>query len=856
VTSAALSKSPPRQSRGERIADATGRIRDWFARRNWAPFPFQEKLWKAYLKGESGLLHATTGAGKTYAVWFGAVIEALANAGMRKSKSTGGLQVLWITPLRALAADTLSTLQTTIDELQVPWTVEGRTGDTPASVRRKQQKRLPEAMITTPESLSLLLSRRDASSLFTDLKLVVVDEWHELLSTKRGVQVELGLARLVRWAPRMRVWGVSATLGNLEDARETLLRPLQINASKRSARNEEPHSPPPKEKPGRIIRGATTRETLIESVLPREIERFPWAGHLGLRLLPQVLPTLEASRSTLLFTNTRSHSEIWYQAILKARPDWAGLIGLHHGSLDRSTREWVERGLKVGAVRCAVCTSSLDLGVDFSPVDQVVQVGSPKGVARLLQRAGRSGHQPGASGRLLFVPTNALELIEIAAVRDAIAAGHLEGREPVEDPIDILVQHAVTIATGEGFQADELYEELRSTHAFRDLARDDWQWVLDFVTHGGETLKAYPDYHRVVEQDGKFLVANERIARQHRAQIGTIVSDTSLRVKFLTGGRLGTIEESFVARLKPGDSFTFAGRVLQLVKVHDMDVYVRLGSAKSGMVPRWMGGRLPLSTELSAALRQKLDEASRGRFDGPEMRAVAPLLEVQSRWSRIPAINELLIERWRSREGHHLFVYPFAGRLVHEGLAALWAYRLARRIPNTFSMSVNDYGVELLSPHDAALDPELPGLLLETASLAEDLAASLNNVEMARRQFREVARIAGLVFEGYGSQRKTTKQLQASSGLLYDVFSNYDPSNLLLAQARREVLERQLESSRLKRTLEGLASANVMIQHLKRPTPLAFPLLVDRLRDRLSSETLSQRIQRMTAQLEQEAGRG
>ena len=581
-----------RAPRRLRVAEATEKVREWFSSRGWSAFPFQEKLWKAYLRGESGLLHSTTGSGKTFAVWFGPVIEAMANNGVRQQNATG-LQVLWITPLRALAADTLSTLKTTIDDLQLPWTIEGRTGDTPPSIRRKQQKRLPEAMITTPESLSLLLSRRDASALFTNLKLVVVDEWHELLSTKRGVQVELGLARLSKWAPSMRVWGVSATLGNLEQAREVLLRPIEQQKSIPAAAH--------------ILKGATRRETVIESVLPKEIERFPWAGHLGLKLLPQVLPTLEASRSTLLFTNTRSHSELWYQAILKARPGWAGTIGLHHGSLDRSTREWVERGLKTGQVRCAVCTSSLDLGVDFTPVDQVVQVGSPKGVARVLQRAGRSGHQPGASGKLLFVPTNALELIEIAAVRDAIRAGHLEGRDSVEDSIDILVQHAVTLACGEGFDADDLYRELRSTYAFRDLAREDWQWVLDFVTHGGETLKAYPDYHRVKFEGDKYFVADDRIARQHRAQIGTIVSDAALRVTFLTGGRLGTIEESFISKLKPGDSFTFAGRVLELVKVHDMDVYVRLGSAKSGVVPRWMGGRLPLSTELSAALRIKLD---------------------------------------------------------------------------------------------------------------------------------------------------------------------------------------------------------------------------------------------------------
>lgn len=805
----------------------------WFAGRGWEPFAFQREVWAAYLRGESGLIHATTGAGKTYGAWLGPLAEWLA-AG--HSGAPAGLQVLWVTPLRALAGDTAQALAVPVRDLGLPWAIETRTGDTPDSVRARQRKRLPAALVTTPESLSLLLARADAAELFAGLRCVVVDEWHELLASKRGVQVELALARLRRWRPDLRTWGLSATLGNLEVAREAL---LGVGGS------------------GRIIRGQLPKELIIDSVIPPSIERFPWAGHLGLRLLDQVVAEIETAQSCLVFTNTRAQSEIWYQALLEARPEWAGLIALHHGSLAREVRDWVEGGLRDGRLRCVVCTSTLDLGVDFSPVERVLQIGSPKGVARLLQRAGRSGHRPGAPSRVTVVPTHAFELVEVAAVRRAALAGQIEARPPLSKPLDVLAQHLVTVAMGGGFRADELLAEVRTARAYAGLSDTEWRWCLDFVVRGGNALTAYPEYSRVTVEDGVYTVSDPAVARRHRQSIGTIIADAAMVVQYLGGERLGTVEESFIARLSPGDRFTFAGRVLEFVRVKELTAWVRRAKSAVGAVPRWSGGRLPLSSELAAAVRERLEEARDGLFDDPELEALRPILALQARWSRLPAADELLVERVKTRDGHHLFLYPFEGRLVHEGLAALLAYRLARRAPITFTVAANDYGLELLAPEPAPLDEGDPGEdlrgLLARRDLVEDILAALNAAELARRQFREVARVAGLVVTGPPHERRSTRQLQASSGLFFDVFQQYDPENLLLEQARREVLERQLEQSRLAAAMERLAGGAITVTGPPRPTPLAFPLLVDRLRERVSSELLEDRVRKLQLQLERAA---
>ena len=819
--------------------DATlGRVEAWFSARGWAPFAFQREVWRAYLAGESGLVHAATGTGKTYAAWLGPLAEWLAEAADGAGRAAPPLRVLWVTPLRALAADTEEALRAPLVDLRIPWTLESRTGDTSSAVRSRQRTRLPTALVTTPESLSLLLSRPDARGLFAGLRAVVVDEWHELMGTKRGVQTELVLARLRAWRPGLRTWGLSATIGNLDDARHALLGA--------GARDE-----------GRIVRGLVPKEIVIDALIPPVIQRFPWAGHLGTQMLPWVVDAVEEGRTAIVFTNTRSQTEIWYRALLEARPDWAGLIALHHGSLDRARRDWVENGLRTGALRCVVATSSLDLGVDFSPVDRVLQVGSPKGVARLLQRAGRSGHRPGAVSRVTCVPTNVLELIEVAAARDGVREMAVEARLPVERPLDLLAQHVVTLALGGGFAPDALLAEVRTTRAYAELLDDEWRWVMDFVTRGGAALDAYPEFRRVVvAEDGRYVVEDRGVARRHRMSIGTIVSDASVAVQYVRGARLGTVEESFIARLSPGDRFVFAGKPLEFVRVRDMVAYVRRATSTKGIIPRWMGARMPLSTELAASLRARLEEAGRGVWRDPEMEAVRPILEVQARWSRIPAADELLIERVKTREGHHLFLFPFEGRLVHEGLAALFAYRISRLVPITFTMAMNDYGLELLSPDPAPLEDALAAGLLSPHGLLDDVPASLNATEMARRQFREIARVAGLVFQGFPHAGKSARQLQASSGLFFDVFTRYDPGNLLVSQAHREVLERQLESSRLGRTLERLARGRVVVTEPKRTPPLAFPLLVDRTRESVSSESAADRVRRMQLALEKAADTG
>ena len=824
---------------------------DWLESRGWKAFKFQRDVWKALALGQSGLLHATTGAGKTYAVWLGilmhfmAVVQSnryqAATKNIANRKKVGApLTVLWITPMRALAADTLRALQVPLEVLQADaalerWTIGARSADTTSAERAAQNTRLPTVLVTTPESLSLLLSRADAREVLGSVRAVVVDEWHELLGNKRGVQVQLALARLKTLNKSLVVWGMSATLGNLQEAMHTLLGAGG----------------------GALVRGAVPKKLTIDCLLPGVAQRFPWAGHLGLTMLPQVVAEIAASTTTLVFTNTRSQAEIWYQALLQARPDWAGLIALHHGSLDKDVREWVEAGLKSGELRTVVCTSSLDLGVDFLPVERVLQIGSPKGIARLLQRAGRSGHAPGRPSRITLVPTHSLEIIEAAAARAAVGRGEIEARAAPKQALDVLVQHLVTVALGGGFVPDELLQEVRCTAAYADLSDDSWAWCLAFVRQGGASLSAYPDYQRVVPDDlGVWRVPNAQLARRHRMNIGTIVSDASMVVQYVGGARVGTVEESFAARLKPGDCFNFGGRLLALVRIHDMTAWVRKASGKQSAVPRWSGGRMPLSTTLADAMVLQLGLAAQGIDNSPELKRVRPMLDIQQQWSALPTPQALLAEVLTSRDGTHLFLYPFAGRNVHLGLANLLAWRAAQHAPRTFSMAVNDYGFELLSAEPVDWPALLPSVLLPRSgeALLEEVLASLNASELAQRRFREIARVAGLVFQGYPGEKRSNKQLQASSSLFYEVFRKYDPANLLLGQSRAELLAEELDIERLQHSLVRMAAQQLVIKPLVRPTPFAFPLMVARLRERLSNENAADRIARMVQQLEHDAG--
>ncbi|MCC8393042.1 ligase-associated DNA damage response DEXH box helicase [Paraburkholderia sp. MMS20-SJTR3] len=807
----------------------------WFAARGWQPFEFQREVWRALGDGSSGLLHASTGAGKTWAVWFGA-LAAFTRDVPAARKHPQPLTVLWITPMRALAADTARALQSSAAELAVPWSVGLRTGDTSSSERERQNRRMPSALVTTPESLTLILTRADARDVLAQVRLVIVDEWHELLGNKRGTQTQLALARLTHWRPALQVWGLSATLGNLEFAAQVLLAPVTT--------------------PRVSVHGALPKTLIVDTIIPDTIERFPWGGHLGTRQVDAVARALDGARTSLVFTNTRSQCELWYQALLDARPEWAGLIALHHGSLDQSVREWVELGLKNGALKVVVCTSSLDLGVDFLPVERIFQIGSPKGVARLMQRAGRSGHAPGLPSRVTIVPTHALELVEAAAAREAVEQRQIESRDTPEKPFDVLVQHLVTVAIGGGFDARELFDEIVHTYAYRHLTQAEFDWALGFVEGGGATLRAYPDYHRVArDHDGFYRVPRNDLARRHRNNIGTIVANGTLNVAYLSGGRIGAIEESFIARLKPGDVFTFGGRALELIRVQDMTAWVRRASSARGAMPQWAGSRMPLSSELADATLTMLARAAHGIYDEPEMRAVQPLLELQRKWSALPEPGVLVIELLKSREGQHFFCYPFAGRTAHIGLGALLAWRVARDSPGTFSISMNDYGFELLCSQAFDWDAQLHSGLLSPEGLEHDILASLNSSELSLRRFREIARVSGLVFQAHPGQQKSARQLQASSGLFYEIFRQHDRGNLLLGQADTEVLLQELDVRRIRMALERMNASRVVLTRPKKPTPFAFPLIVGRLREKVSTEKLADRVERMLAELEKAAQR-
>lgn len=851
-------QAPPAPGRREPTA-----LDRWFDSLGRTPFPFQRELWEAWRAGEGGLLVAPTGMGKTLAAWGGPLLDGLLNPrGLEKGQdhppTPRALRYLWITPLRALARDTASQLAEAVDGVGLDWKVELRTGDTSSSRKSRQRTHPPEVMITTPESASLLLSWEDAIPRLRGLRGVIVDEWHELLGSKRGVQVELLLARLRRWNPALRCWGLSATLGNEVEALQVLL----------GAR------------PGRIVRGPPRPPPLVETLLPEPgaMGRFPWAGHLGLAMLPRVVDRLQAlppGGSALLFTNTRAQAERWHEALVRALPAWAEdeALGLHHGSLGRRAREAVEAGLRQGRLRAVVCTSTLDLGVDLPAVDLVIQIGSPRGVARLLQRAGRSGHTPDGRSRILGVPTHAFEIVEFAAARKALARAArgegIEPRRPLVAPLDVLAQHLVTLALGGGFREEALFDEVRTTHAFQSLDRTRWGWILDLVTRGGRALQAYPRYRRVVEVHGVHRVTDPGIARRHRWSVGTIDDDAQLRVRFRRGGTVGTVEESFLSQLRPGDTFLFGGRHLELLELRDLTAWVRLASRRSRnpRTPRWVGGRLPLSTELADAVLETLaewevrterpaDGRERGTreraVDAPELSVLAPLLGVQGAWSSIPRPGSLVVERTRSREGHHLFLYPFLGRLVHEGMAALLAYRIARLAPRSVHLSVNDYGMELLSP--APLDALPPwSTLLDPAGVENELLDALNAAEMARRRFRGVARVAGLLVTGPGG-RASARQLQASSGLLWDALVRWDPEHLLVAQARDEVLEAELDVKALRGGLARLQAARIVERETPRLTPLAFPLWAERLQARVSTEQWIDRVLRMARSLERAAG--
>lgn len=806
---------------------------DYFRKKGWEPFPFQIQTWLDFLDGKSGLLNAPTGSGKTFALWFPTILEYIHNHPDTWQKpQNNGVQLIWVTPLRALAQDIQKAMQEVCEVIGLPWQVAVRNGDTDAKTRAAQKRRPPECLITTPETLHVLISQKDHQELFQSVKAIVVDEWHELVGNKRGVQVQLALEYIQAICPvTFRRWAVSATIGNLEEAAKALLG---------------------ENLPIHIVKAKINKEIILRSVFPEEIEKYPWSGHLGIRMMDQVIPIIEKGKSVLMFTNTRSQTEIWYQKILAERPDWAGWIAMHHGSLDNSVRAWVENALHEGKLKLVVCTSSLDLGVDFRPVDRVIQVGSPKGVSRFVQRAGRAGHQPGLPSEIFFVPTNSLELIEAAALREAIENEETESQFPPELPYDVLIQFLVTLAVGSGFDPDFIFPIVKRTHSFRELTLEEMNWVMDFITKGGNSLGSYEDFLKVsLDEDGLFRVKNKKIAMKHRLSMGTIVSDPMLKVKFKNGTYLGTVEEYFIAKMKIGDRFFFAGKTLELLQVKDMSAIVRVSEKKTNNVVSWMGARMSLSSTLADKIRQIFQEYNSGIIKSEEVRRVLPILDLQDKLSVVPDRNTFLIEAHRSSEGFHLFFYPFEGRMIHELMSSLIAYRISQSYPVSLNMAMNDYGFEVLS--DVYISPEevMEEDVFSLKNIERDILHCVNESEMSRRKFREIASIAGLVFQGYPGKPTTFKHIQANSSLLFQVFEQYDPDNLLLKQAHKEALNQQMEQEKFVQAMKKINGMKILIKHPVQFTPFSFPLMVDRLsRTSISSETIEDKVAKILAQME------
>ena len=799
------------------------KVKDWFDAQGWKAQPFQQQCWKAYAEGKNGMLHAPTGSGKTYALWGGIVAHTL-----QQKVPVKGLNALWITPLRALAVEIQQATQRMNDALLPDQKIGLRTGDTHQSERAKQKRNPPFGLVTTPESLHVLMSTKDHQKQLSQLQVVVVDEWHELLGTKRGVQMELAIAYLRSFSPQLKVWGISATLGNKTLAREVLLGTTENYTT---------------------VEARINKKIRVKSILPKNMESFPWRGHLGLHLLPQALKLVQKNRTTLIFTNTRAQCEIWFHRLLEADPNLAGTIAMHHGSIDKKIRLWVEDALRDETLKVVVCTSSLDLGVDFSPVENCIQIGSPKGVGRFIQRAGRSGHRPKAGSTIHFLPTHAMELIESVALQRGIEKQQIEDRIPYLNAYDVLLQFLMTLAVGRGFHPQEIFPVIRQTFCFQTIDESIWQWLMNFLVQGSQSLEHYDEYKKIVVlDDGTHKVLNKGIALRHRLSMGTIVSDADLKVRYQKGGYLGTVEEWFVSKLKPGDVFTFSGRNLELIRLHNMEVIVRKSKSGKAKIPAWMGGRMSFSAHLSDLLKNALFETR--NHTTPEFKALAPVFAQQQKESLVPQPHQFLIERFTTKEGVHTVFYPFEGYAIHEAMASLMAYRISLLSPISFTMSFNDYGFELLSDHGFDREEFMDNDLLTPDHLMDDLEKSINVSEMARRRFRDIAVISGLVFQGFPNKPIKAKHLQSGSQLFFDVFKDYEPDNLLYQQAIEETFDHGMERGRMTQVFENIQKQTIVWRECSQPTPFSFPLITDRIRAKLSSESVEDRIKKMYLQLE------
>lgn len=788
-------------------------FQSWFASRGWAPREHQLELLAKARAGRSTLLIAPTGAGKTLAGFLPSLVELAERPRARNSLRPPGIHTLYISPLKALAVDVARNLERPAEEMGLPIRIETRTGDTPASRRQRQRRDPPDILLTTPEQIALLLASADAEHLFGELRRIVLDELHALAGSKRGDLLSLGLARLRRLAPEARTVGLSATVADPDTLRRWLVPQAGGHEMGDMVIAEA---------------GAAPDLSMLDSVA-----HVPWAGHTARHSLKEIYSLIERHVTTLVFVNTRMQAELLFQELWHIND--ANLpIALHHGSLDVAQRRKVEAAMGEGRLKAVVCTSSLDLGIDWGAVDLVVNVGAPKGSSRLMQRIGRANHRLDEPSRAVLVPANRFEVLECRAALEAVRAGAQDSAVIRAGALDVLAQHVLGMACAGPFDADELYAEVTSAEPYAELPRKDFDDVVAFNATGGYALRAYERFARIRQmKDGRWRVAHPEVAQQYRLNVGTIVESTMLKVRLTSakarfGGRvLGEVEEYFAEQLSPGDTFVFAGEVLQFLSIVENEVRVARTHATEPKVPSYAGGKFPLSTFLAARVRALLAEPARwASLPGQ----VHEWLELQKLRSRLPGYEDLLVESFPRGGRHHLVAYPFEGRLAHQTLGMLLTRRLDRAGLHPLGFMANDYALAIYGISDMSLAIAQGRLdldaLFDADMLGDDLEEWLAESSLMKRTFRQCAVIAGLIERRFPGKEKNSRQVTMSTDLVYDVLRRHEPDHVLLRAARADAATGLLDIRRLS---DMLVRIRGRIDHvaLPRVSPLAVPVMLE-----------------------------
>jgi ATP-dependent Lhr-like helicase len=854
------------------------RFRRWFAARGWSPREHQLALLAKARDDRSALLIAPTGAGKTLAGFLPTLVELSAVSVGRSAPlpprsggetmaiaapssrpefiSTGrgvqrsrGLHTLYISPLKALAVDIARNLEAPISEMGLPVKVETRTGDTPVSRRQRQRRYPPDILLTTPEQLALLLSSDDAPYLFSSLKRIVLDELHALVTSKRGDLLSLGLARLWRLAPQMRSIGLSATVAEPESLARFLV-PQRQRASEAAD----------------IVVAGGAAAPVVEMLDTRE--RLPWAGHTARHALGEIYELIKRNNTTLVFVNTRSQAEMLFQDLWRMNDDGLA-IALHHGSLDVAQRRKVEDAMAAGKLRGVVCTSSLDLGVDWGDVDLVINIGAPKGASRLMQRIGRANHRIDEASRAVLVPANRFEVLECAVAIDAVAENAQDTPPLRTGALDVLAQHVLGRACGEPFLSEELYEEVRTAAPYSGLMRTDFDDVVDFVATGGYALKTYERFARIKQdRQGRWRVANPRVRQSYRLNVGTIVEDTMLKVRLLRsrggasgstgalgrGGRmLGEIEEVFIEGLVIGDTFVFGGEVVRYEALAEDQVYVSRANDRDAKVPSYMGGKFPLSTYLAERVRRLLDD---GRAWAGLPDQVRDWLSLQKDFSHVPGVRQLLVETFPRGNKHYLICYPFEGRLAHQTLGMLLTRRLERARARPLGFVANEYALAVWGLGDPSFMIRQGKLdldaLFDPDMLGDDLEAWLAESALMKRTFRTCAIISGLIARRFTGEEKTRRQVLFSTDLIYDVLRKHQPDHVLLRAARADAATGLLDLRRLGDMLLRI-KGRIIHKELDRVSPLAVPVMLEIGREQVYGEASDELLAEAAEELVKEA---